>query len=113
MSDMGFGPDEGLGGFVVGGDKIVDAASHLGWTCEAFAGEGVTAEDGKPDFDLVHPGGVGGREVETHIGMTGKPQIALGFMGGQVVEHDVELAIGIGGNQWFMKSRNSTRRRRR
>jgi hypothetical protein len=96
---MGFGLGEGFVGSVVGGDEVVDAPEQLCRNGEAGAFEGLAAEDGKSDFDLVHPGGIGWCEVETHIGMAGEPAVALGLVGGQVVEHDTELALGIGGDR--------------
>ena len=48
----------------------IDAISDLLGRGEAGALEGGAAEDREPDLDLVHPGGVGRREVEAHVGMT-------------------------------------------
>jgi hypothetical protein len=71
--------------------------SPPGFKCQTrstSAFDGLAAEDGKSDFDLVHPGGMGWREVETQIGIAGEPVIALGLVGGQVVEHDKSWRSG-------------------
>src|SRR5215218_11150001 len=60
-------PGEGLGAGVVAFDEGIDALSDLLWRGEAGALEGGPAEDGEPDLDLVHPGGVGRREVEADV----------------------------------------------
>ena len=55
------------------------------------AGQGVAGEDGKPDFDLVEPGGVGRGEVKMDVLVTPQPTIVFGLMGVQVVQDDVNL----------------------
>ena len=106
------GPGERIGAGIVAFDEGIDAISDLLGRGEAGALEGGAAEDREPDLDLVHPGGVGRREVEAHVGMTRQPAVAFRLVGVEVVEHDVDVAIGVIGHL-FMKSRNSTRRRRR
>ena len=53
--------------------------------------QGASAEDGEPDLDLVQPGGVGRREVEMHVGMTCQPEVALGLVGVEIVQHDMDF----------------------
>ena len=38
-----------------------------------------------------------GRVVEMHVGVAGEPQVELRLVGGEIVEDDVDLSIGIGG----------------
>src|SRR5215207_11310975 len=64
------GPGERFGAGIVAFDEGIDAISDLLGRGEAGALEGGAAEDREPDLDLVHPGGVGRREVEAHVGMT-------------------------------------------
>src|SRR3989442_12237770 len=47
------------------------------------------------DLDLIEPGSVCRREVETHSRMRGQPAILLGLVSGKIVEHDVDLALGM------------------
>jgi len=82
-------------------NEVVDASAQLCRAFEAGAFEGLAADDGESHFDLVHPGGTGWRKMETHIGMVGEPAVALELVGGQVVEHDTELVLGIG-NDWLV-----------
>ena len=53
---------------------------------------------GEPDLDLVEPGGVGGREVKLDSGML-LQELAdrLSFVGGKMVEDDVNLLIELPG----------------
>ena len=55
-------------------------------------------EDGEPAFDLVEPGGVRRREVEMNVFVASQPAPALGLVGVEVVEDDVDLALGMGGH---------------
>jgi hypothetical protein len=105
--DPGFGPDEWLGVLVVGFDEGIDVLAELGDGSERGAVQRLSLQDREPDFDLVEPGGPRRREVETHVRMTFEPAIVPGLVGVQVVEDDMD-----GGTMSFMKSRNSTRRRR-
>ena len=56
--DFAFCPDEGLGGFVVVGDEILDMGDEFWNTLEGGSVERLSREDREPDFDLVEPGGV-------------------------------------------------------
>ena len=57
----------------------------------------MTLQDGKPDLDLVEPGGAGRGEVEMHPGMSLKPGVVL-LVSFEVVEHDVDVLVWIGGD---------------
>ena len=92
-------PLEGFGGLVVGGDESVDSLAQLLGRGEAGALEGTAAQDREPDLDLIEPARVGRREVEVHVGVTLEPAVALGFMGREIVENDVDLAIRIRGDE--------------
>ena len=74
-------------------------------------GLGISFQDREPDFDLVEPGSARRREVEVHVRMMLEPAVILGFVGVEVVEDDVDGRVGMSAIS-FMKSRNSTRRRR-
>src|SRR4029077_3347679 len=73
------------------GNESVDLIAHLAWGGEAGAGQGVAGEDGKPDFDLIEPGGVGRGEVKMDVLVTAQPAIVFGLMGVQVVQDDMNL----------------------
>ena len=96
--DDGLGPDEGGTAEVVALDEGIDVLFELLDGGEACAGEGSGLKDGEPDLDLVKPGAVGRGEVEMDIGVSGQPAIALGLVGRQVVEDDVDLLARIVGD---------------
>ena len=55
---------------------------------EDAAGDEVALDFGQPDFDLIEPGGVSGRVMNTHFGVTSqKITDRLGLMGAQVTTH--------------------------
>ena len=91
--DFAFCPDEGLGGFVVVGDEILDMGDEFWNTSERGSVERLSREDREPDFDLVKPGGVRRGEVEMHVLVTLQPHVALGLVGREIVEHDMDFAI--------------------
>lgn len=98
LMDGGGGPGERLGAGIVALDEGIDLVPDLLGRGEAGALEGGSAEDGEPDFDLVHPGGVGRREVEADLGMAGQPAVALRLVGVEVVEHDMDVALRVVGH---------------
>ena len=83
---------------VVGVDESIDVLPELLDRGEGGAVQGLLLQDGEPDLDLVEPRGSGRREVETNVGMTLEPAVVLGLVGVEVVEHDMESGVGIGGD---------------
>src|SRR5271165_1301766 len=83
------GPLEGVSVLIVWGDERIDLLAHLSWGGEAGAGQGVTGEDGEPDFDLVEPGCVGWGEVKMDVLLARQPTIVFRLMGIQIVQDDV------------------------
>ena len=52
----------------------------------------VALDLGKPELDLVEPGGIGRGEMKAHVGMLGEEPFDLfGLVRGEIVEHDVNL----------------------
>ncbi len=98
LMNRGGGPGERLGARVVALDEGIDLVPDLLRRGEAGALEGGAAEDREPDLDLVHPGGVGRREVEADVSMTREPAVPLRLVGAEVVEHDMDLALRVGGH---------------
>jgi len=96
-------PAEGFGKPVVGSYEVIDALAYLLNRGKAGGSESRTAEDAEPDFDLVEPTGMGGREVEVDIGVASEPGIVFGFVGVEVVEDNMELLIRVGGNDMVHK----------
>ena len=68
LANIGFGPDEGFGILVVRFDEGIDVLPELLDRGEGGPSEGVSLKDGKPDLDLIEPGGPGRSEVEVHVG---------------------------------------------
>ena len=89
------GPDEWLGVVIVvlneGSDiglELIDAAMDA-------ALDLLVGEQREPAFDLVEPGGAGRREVEVVARVAGEPGFdGRRFVGGVVVEHQMDVEIG-------------------
>src|SRR5215470_3726686 len=96
--DVGLGPSEGGGVVVIGLDEGIDVLLELLDRGEGGAAQGLAFQDREPDLDLVEPGGAGRREVEVHLGMTLEPAVALGLMGAEIIENDVEVLAWVGGD---------------
>jgi hypothetical protein len=47
----------------VGADEVVDFFDEIGGGIERAATDGALSDEGEEAFDLVEPGGIGGREV--------------------------------------------------
>src|SRR4051812_26196420 len=90
--DFGFAPGEGTGGLVVALDERIDVFPELSDASEACSLQGLAGEDREPALDLIEPGGVGRREMEVNVFVPGEPPVALGFVGLEVVEDDMNLA---------------------
>ena len=73
--DLGFGPDERLGGFVVGINEGIDMLPELFDGAERCAAQGLALQDREPDFHLVEPRGPRWSEVEVDIRMTLEPAV--------------------------------------
>src|ERR1700730_3293285 len=91
--DLALAPDKRSGSFVVCGGEVPDCLRQLLGTAKARAGQGLSGKDAEPDFDLIKPARRSRREVESNIGVSGKPSFVL-LMGAVVVEDDVDLAVG-------------------
>ena len=80
--------------FGIGVDVAAKLAGQIGHGGKYAAGDDVALEFGEPEFDLVEPGRIGGREVERDIGMPlEKLRYALGLVSGEVVKDDVDLGM--------------------
>src|SRR5271167_4855098 len=91
--DLTLAPHKRGGMFVVYSGEIADRLLQLLGTTKAGAGQGLSGEDAEPNLHLVKPACRSRREVESDIGVSGKPSFVL-LMGTVVVEDDVDLAIG-------------------
>lgn len=58
--DLGFGPFEGNGRFLVCGDELADGLAQLAGVGRIESAQGFAAENAEPDLYQVEPGGVGG-----------------------------------------------------
>jgi hypothetical protein len=84
-----------MGSLVVALDESIDVFPELSDAGEACALRGLAAEDREPALDLVEPGGMRRREMEVNVLMSGEPAVALGLVGFEVVEDDVDFARGV------------------
>ena len=85
--DLALAPDEGSGVSVVDFSEVADCLDELRDAGKAGSGQGLSAEDAKPDFHLVEPACRGGGEVEGNARVCRQPVVVL-FVGGEVVEDD-------------------------
>src|SRR6202047_134120 len=91
--DLALAPDKWSGSFVVCGGEVPDCLRQLLGTAKARAGQGLSGKEAEPDFDLIKPARRSRREVESDIGVRGKPSFVL-LMGAVVVEDGGDLAGG-------------------
>ena len=96
--DLGFGPDERFGIFIVFGNEGIDVLAKFGNGREGCILEGFSSQDREPDFDLVEPGGVRRREVEVDVGMTLDPTIGFRLVSIEVIEDDVKSGVRVVGD---------------
>ncbi len=59
--NLGLGPGEGVGGFVVVGDERINVSPEFGNAGEAGAVQRLASDDREPTLDLIEPGGAGRR----------------------------------------------------
>lgn len=95
--DGGADPLEGFCGLVVSLNEGIDLLPDLARRGEAGALEREAAEDGEPDLNLVEPTRIGGGEVEVGLRVGLQPAIPLWLVGGEIVEDDMDLAVGMTG----------------
>jgi len=97
MDDV-FGPLEGMGILGIGCGESIDSLAHFPGRDGAQSSKCLSPQDTEPALHLVQPGSVGGGIVEMDVGMSGQPPAMLGFMGVQVVQNDMQLCVGIEGD---------------
>lgn len=91
------GPSEGLAAVVPACDEGADLADQLADGGEGAAVDGLAFDDAEPDLDHAQrrPGGRGQVHVDPRVGR--QPGLDPGvFVGGVVVHHQVQLAVGVG-----------------
>jgi hypothetical protein len=90
---------------IVEADVAHDLAVEIFNRTEDAAGDEVSLDFGKPDFNLVEPGGVGGRVMNSHFGMTSqKITDCLGLMRAEVITDDMHrLRLGLARDKIFQK----------
>ena len=100
MSGIAIGPLERFGVGIVGTDVAHDLSFEIVSRLEDAAGDQVTLDLRKPDFDLVEPGRVGRCVMDGDVWMLGqKRDDTLGLMGRKVVHDDVNFLAGrLGGH---------------
>ena len=109
--DLFLGPDEGLGFVVICFDVGIDVLLKLFEAFEGSAAKRMPLQERKPYLDLIEPGRTCRREMKLHVGADLEPAFVF-RVGVEVVEDEVKLPPGKAMVTLFMKSRNSTRRRR-
>lgn len=97
MCWIAVGPANRLRIFVVSLDVAADLACQVGERGEDAPREQVTFDFVEPEFHLVEPGRVGGREVQLDPRVSVEERLhQLRLVSGQVVDDDVDLAAGVG-----------------
>ena len=73
----------------MGTDEVVDFFDEVRGGNERAATDGALSDEGEEAFDLVEPGGIGGREVNVPTRTACEPSSDLGMLvGGVVVDDD-------------------------
>ncbi len=95
--DLGFLPDEWPCSLIIAIDECLDVRLQFADGGEGRAGKRLSGEDREPDFHLIKPGRLCGREVEVNVRMAFKPAVFLGLVGVEVVEDDMDVAARMRG----------------
>ena len=94
-SGIGVFPAEWFGVGRVSADIALEFAGQIGYRRKDTAGDHVAFDPCEPDFDLIEPGRVSGREVQMDVGVIGKEVLhQLGLVGREVIQNDVDLFSG-------------------
>ena len=88
---------------MVDGHEVVDRLPELPGRRKTGALESLAGQNAEPALHLIEPGGVRGREVEMHLGVSLEPTVFLGLVRIQVVQHDMNLTTGVGGYDFIHK----------
>src|SRR5215468_12186230 len=73
-------------------DVVHELSPQVGDRREYTARNDVALDFGKPELDLVEPGGIGRSEMQVNLGMSSQKVVDLsGLMGGEVVGDHVDL----------------------
>jgi hypothetical protein len=83
----GLGPDEGVDAVVPAVDEGSDFGVEVLDGREHAPSAGLALDDAEPDLDQVHPGGVGGSEVDLEPGFFLEPRTDVPVLVGGVVVH--------------------------
>ena len=95
---LGFLPDERLSGFVIAVHEGFDVGLEFGDGAEGSSGQRLSGEDREPDFHLIEPRRLRGREVEMNVGVAFEPTVILRLMGVEIVEDDMDFAASMLGD---------------
>jgi len=90
-------------------EEALNGAAEGGKIAKYPAPNGGPVQDRELARHVVHPAGAGGREVEVETRMAAQPLLHLGvFVGGVVVQHQVDLAAGTAACHSRRRLRNAT-----
>src|SRR3954454_8169876 len=90
--EVGVLPPKGSRTFGVSASVAQELAGEIFDRREYSAGNDLSFDTGKPDFDLVQPGRISGCEVPLDARMRFQESCHLGcFVGGEIVGNDVDL----------------------
>jgi hypothetical protein len=79
----------------VSADEAVDFFDEVGGGLEGATTDGALGDEGEEAFDLVEPGGIGGREVNVPTRTAGEPSLDLGMLvRGVVVDDEMDVELG-------------------
>src|ERR1700680_374639 len=93
LMDLRFSPLEGSCVTIVVFDEFVDRMAQPSNTGKVGSSQGLAAQDTKPNFNLIEPGGVGWSEMKMHIGVSSQPTILFGLVAGKIVQNDVNFFV--------------------
>src|ERR1700677_601101 len=93
----GLGPFERRCILVVGLHKLINRLAQLYRRREANALESLLAQNAEPTFHLIQPRGIRRSEMQMDSRMAPEPPVFFGLVSIQVVQHDVDVAVRVGG----------------
>ena len=77
-------------------DVVADRFDQVADAVERAAADSFPCDFSEPAFDLIQPGGTGGREVHVIARTLGQPLLYFRmFMGSVIIQHEMDRQVGI------------------
>ena len=97
LMDLRFSPLEGSCVTIVVFDEFVDRMAQPSNTGKVGSSQGLTAQDTKPNLNLIEPRGVGWSEMKMHIGVSSQPTILFWLVAGKIIQNHMNFLVEMSG----------------